>query len=154
MSFAPPSLILPAEADTAALAGRIALVVRPGDCLLLDGPIGAGKSFFARALIRAWLHNPGEEVPSPSFTLVQTYARGDQTLWHCDLYRLTSVQEVVELGLDEAFATAISLIEWPDRLGDTAPPGALHLRFAALDDHHRLDMWGPDTWGHRLGWAD
>ncbi len=150
MSFAPPPLIMPTEADTVAFAQRLAPALRAGDVLLLDGPIGAGKSFFARALIRARLGNPFEDVPSPSFTLVQTYQAADVEIWHCDLYRLTSAQDVYELGLDEAFQRAICLIEWPDRLGDTAPESALHLRFSAMDDYHGLSIKGPLHWANRL----
>lgn len=150
MSFDPAPLILPTEADTAALAARIAAVLRAGDTLLLSGPIGAGKSLFARALIRARLGNPAEEVPSPSFTLVQTYQAHGVEIWHCDLFRLTSARDVFELGLDDAIAQAICLIEWPDRLGDLAPKDALHLMFSAQSDHHQLTLRGPDPWAHRL----
>ena len=151
MSFAPAPLILPTEGHTAAFARRLAPLLRAGDTLLLSGPVGAGKSFFARALIRARLGNPAEEVPSPSFTLVQTYQAEGVEIWHCDLYRLTSAAEVWELGLEEAFVQAICLIEWPDRLGDLTPPGALWLTFAANDDHHMLQLRGPDEWANRLG---
>ena len=150
MTFAPPVLILPTEDDTAALAQRIAPLLRPGDALLLSGPIGAGKSFFARALIRARMGNPTEEVPSPSFTVVQTYRACGVEIWHCDLYRLTTDQDLFELGLDDVFLQAICLIEWPDRLGDTAPRDALRLTFAAADDHHSIAFNGPSHWAHRL----
>lgn len=144
-------VILPTEADTAALAQRIAPLLRAGDTLLLSGPIGSGKSFFARALIRARMGNADEEVPSPSFTLVQTYQAAGVEIWHCDLYRLTTAQDVWELGLDEAFVRAICLIEWPDRLGDLAPDQALDLTFAAQDDHHLLTLRGDPVWADRLG---
>ncbi len=150
MSFVLPTLILPTEADTVVLANRIAPILRAGDVLLLEGPIGAGKSFFARALIRARLGNPTEEVPSPSFTLVQTYQADGVEIWHCDLYRLTLPQEVFELGLDEAFGQAICLIEWPEKLGDAAPKNALHLTFAAKEDHHCIVVTGPLQWNKRL----
>lgn len=150
MSFAPALLILPTEADTAALAQRLAPLLRAGDALLLSGSIGAGKSFFARALIRARLGNPAEEVPSPSFTLVQTYQADGVEVWHCDLYRLTSAQDLWELGLEEAFERSICLIEWPDRLGGLAPVDALHLSFAAAVDHHSLIIQGPLPWANRL----
>lgn len=151
MSFAPAPLILPTEGHTAAFARRLAPLLRAGDTLLLSGPIGAGKSFFARALIRARLGNPVEEVPSPSFTLVQTYQAEGVEIWHCDLYRLTSAAEVWELGLEEAFVQAICLIEWPDRLGDLIPLGALWLTFAANADDHTLQLRGPNAWANRLG---
>ncbi|MBE0413884.1 tRNA (adenosine(37)-N6)-threonylcarbamoyltransferase complex ATPase subunit type 1 TsaE [Yoonia sp.] len=143
-------LALPQESDTAALAGRIAPILRPGDVILLEGPIGAGKSAFSRALIRARLGRQ-EEVPSPTFTLIQTYEDPAGDIWHCDLYRLTHADEIFELGLDDAFDTAICLIEWPDRLGDDAPENALRLRFAAHDNGHSVIIDAPDAWGKRLG---
>ena len=135
---------------TARLAKRLAPMLGPGDVLLLDGDIGAGKTTFARALIRALLANPVEDVPSPTFTLVQTYVAPAAEVWHCDLYRLTDPQEVLELGLDEAFETAICLVEWPDRLGADAPRDALHCSFAAEADHHDLAFAGPAAWQERL----
>jgi tRNA threonylcarbamoyladenosine biosynthesis protein TsaE len=101
--------------------------LRAGDCLLLEGQIGAGKSHFARAFIQARLGR-AEDVPSPTFTLVQSY-QADVEIWHADLYRLSHPDEVLELGLDEAFDSAICLIEWPDRLGSLLPKGAMRLRF-------------------------
>ena len=143
-------LDLPLETDTAALAGRIAPILRPGDVILLEGPIGAGKSAFCRALIRARLGRM-EDVPSPTFTLVQTYEDEGGDIWHCDLYRLTHPDDVFELGLEDAFATAICLIEWPDRLGADAPADALRMRFAALDDGHDVTIDAPAAWRTRLG---
>jgi tRNA threonylcarbamoyladenosine biosynthesis protein TsaE len=123
MTEAPEPLILPLPtADhTAALGARLASVAQAGDCLLLEGPIGAGKSHLARAFIQARLGRM-EEVPSPSFTLVQVYEAAGVEIWHADLYRLTHPDEVWELGLDDAFAKAICLVEWPDRLGNHLPP--------------------------------
>ena len=127
-------LTLPGPAATDALAARLAPHLRAGDLLLLEGPIGAGKTHFARALIGALQRaagQPAEEVPSPSYTLVQVYAAGDLEIWHADLYRLGDPSEVSELGLDTALDDALVLVEWPDRLG-TPPPQALTLRFADL----------------------
>lgn len=145
------TLSFPTEADTSAWAARIAPHLRPGDTLLLSGPIGAGKSAFARALIRSRLGNPTEDVPSPTFTIVQTYPHDDGDIWHCDLYRLTSSHEALELGLDEAFETSICLVEWPDRLGDLAPPNALRLLFSAGPQAHTVRVSGPQTLAGRLG---
>lgn len=150
MSIARPTLFLPSEADTIALANRIAPLLRAGDVVLLAGPIGAGKSFFARALIRARLGNPAEEVPSPTFTVVQTYQADGVEIWHCDLYRLSSTQDVFELGLDDAFTQAICLIEWPDRLGNYAPADAIVLTFQAKDDCHSVTFSGSAPWAKRL----
>jgi len=147
----PGPLTLPHLEDTEAFAARLAPILRPGDTLLLSGPIGAGKTAFARALIRASMENPAEEVPSPTFTLVQTYTAPDGTeLWHADLYRLTGPDEATELGLESAFDTAICLVEWPDRLADLAPAEALCLTFAAGETAHVLSLTGPDPWPERL----
>lgn len=141
---------LPDETATDRLAEALAPRLGPGDTLLLSGPIGAGKSHFARHLIRTRL-GAGTEVPSPTYTLVQTYDGPGAQIWHCDLYRLASPDEVLELGLDEAFETAICLVEWPDRLGDLAPGTALSLAFDPAHDGHRVTLAGPDPWPDRLG---
>mgnify|MGYP003668402153 FL=1 len=144
--------ILLADADaTAAVAGHIAMALGAGDTLLLQGDIGAGKTTFARALIRARLKSSQEDVPSPTFTLVQTYDAGDLEIWHCDLYRLTDSQEVLELGLDDAFAEAICLIEWPDRLGPNLPSDPLLCNFSAGTVHHVLTISGSARWQALLG---
>lgn len=151
MTFAAGPLFLSSEGVTAALAARMSGILRPGDTILLEGNIGAGKTAFARALIRARLRNPAEDVPSPTFTLVQIYDTPDGALWHADLYRLGHPDEAVELGLQEAFDAAICLIEWPDRLGDLAPPEALTMAFAALPDgRHEVTFRAPQAWCARL----
>ena len=137
------------DAATGALATHIAERLKPGDTLLLEGEIGAGKSAFARALIRARLGRM-EDVPSPTFTLVQTYEDTAGDIWHCDLYRLTHPDEALELGLDEAFETAICLIEWPDRLGDVAQTTALPLDFEEQEGRHHVTISGPTPWTDRL----
>lgn len=148
----PMHLPLPTEADTARLAARLAAVLRSGDVMLLEGPIGAGKSAFARALIRAATRDPDHEVPSPTFTLIQTYQTAQGAIWHADLYRLGHPDEAAELGLTEAFDSAICLVEWPDRLGDLAPPDALRLTFSAHPEgHHSVTLTASDTWVDRLG---
>lgn len=126
------SLDLPSEEDTARLGAWFAARLGAGDCILLQGPIGAGKSHFCRALIHARLGRM-EDVPSPTFTLVQTY-QADVEIWHADLYRLTHPDEVTELGLQDAFASAICLIEWPDRLGKATPKNAIRLTLSARGD--------------------
>lgn len=143
------------EAATADLARALAPRLGPGDTILLDGPIGAGKSFMARALIQARLAANGlwEDVPSPTFTLVQTYIDGICEIWHADLYRLSGPAECAELGLEDAFGDAICLVEWPDRLGPLAPERALRLEIEVPEDAglRRITGRGPaDLWADRL----
>lgn len=121
---------------TRRLAAALAVAARPGLAILLSGPLGAGKSELARAFVRAWLADPEAEVPSPTFTLVQPYEGPRGTVWHCDLYRLADPDEVDELGLREAFAETVAVIEWPDRLGDDLPADRLEL---ALEICHGSD---------------
>ncbi len=119
--------------ETTRIAHRIAPFLRTGDALLLTGPIGAGKTHFARALILSLLPVP-EDVPSPTFTLVQTYQARQFEIWHFDLYRLSGPDEALELGLDEALETGLTLIEWPDRLAGFAPAHALSISFSPVND--------------------
>lgn len=142
------TLCLESPAETAALARRFGLQLRAGDVILLEGDIGAGKSFFARSLIQSLQDHP-EDVPSPTFTLVQTYETARGAVWHADLYRLTSALEVEELGLVDAFEEAICLIEWPDRLADLTPAHALTITFGqgTADDARRLLFrWTDPKW--------
>ncbi len=125
------------EAATARLAARVAGVARTGDTVGLAGPLGSGKTAFARAFIRAF-GNSDEEVPSPTFTLVETYRfAGRPTIWHFDLYRLDTPDDVYELGIEEAWAEGISLIEWPERIAALLPPGRLDIVLAPGDAPER-----------------
>ncbi len=138
--------------QTCAIARRLAPCLTPGDVLLLTGDIGAGKTHFARCLIQSLLPVP-EDVPSPTYTLVQTYPGPGTEIWHADLYRLSDTNEVFELGLIDAFDSAICLIEWPDRLGDLAPVGALHLTLSALADPDARLLtfeWHDPDWSLRM----
>jgi tRNA threonylcarbamoyladenosine biosynthesis protein TsaE len=123
-------------ADTQSFAVRLAPYARPGDVIALAGDLGAGKTAFARGFINALFvsHNmPEEDVPSPTFTLIQEYQLPDFTLYHIDLYRIESEAEIDELGLEDAFADGVSLIEWPDRLGSHMPASRLEINFRQGD---------------------
>lgn len=139
------------EAATKRLAKALAPLLRPGDVLALGGDLGAGKTSFARALINA-LPGPEEEVPSPTFTLVQLYERGPLEVWHVDLYRLEDPEDALELGLEEAFAEAVTLIEWPERLGPLLPARALKIALmrGAHEEERLARLSGPGAWGPRL----
>ena len=118
--------------DTQAFAVRLAPFARPGDVIALAGDLGAGKTTFARGFINALFvaHGlPPEEVPSPTFTLVQEYQLPDFTLYHIDLYRIEALSEIFELGLEDAFVDGVSLVEWPDRLGSLLPENRLEMNF-------------------------
>ena len=141
MTDTPVSLFLPTEAATAALGSRLAGLARRGDCILLSGPIGAGKSSLARAFIQARLGR-AEDVPSPTFTLVQVYETGGEEIWHADLYRLSHPDEVWELGLEQAFDTAICLVEWPDRMGQDLPDNALRITLIPEGEGRRASLSG------------
>ncbi|MCU0906413.1 MAG: tRNA (adenosine(37)-N6)-threonylcarbamoyltransferase complex ATPase subunit type 1 TsaE [Rhodobacteraceae bacterium] len=144
-------LALPDDAATRRLAADLAQHLRAGDTVLLQGDLGAGKSTFARALIRARLGMPDLDVPSPTFTLVQVYGEGSDAIWHADLYRLGGPDEIAELGLTDAFDTALCLVEWPDRLGDLAPGGALTLALSGAGGDGRVaHLRGSADWAARL----
>ena len=148
-------LTLPNPAATERLAAIIAAEARPGDAILLSGDLGAGKTHFARAFINA-LSKAAEEVPSPTFTLMQSYAVTIEgrpvEIAHFDLYRLKSPEETLELGIEEAFAEGIALVEWPDRLGALRPKHALDLRLEIARDGEtrRATLQGTADWGPRL----
>ncbi|CAG4912194.1 unnamed protein product [Acidocella sp. C78] len=138
------TISLGGEDATAALARQLAAQARAGDALLLSGPLGAGKSTLARAFIRARAGDATLDVPSPSFTLVQTYEL-DPPVAHFDLWRLGGPEDVAELGLDAALA-GIVLIEWPDRLGPLAPQEALTIALEWDEgDHRTATIRGPDA---------
>ena len=140
----PVSQFLPDPDATEALARQLAARVPAGSCLLLSGPIGAGKSHFARAFIRARI-GYDQDIPSPTFTLVQVYEGEKEDIWHADLYRLTHPDEAVELGLADAFGRALTLIEWPDRLGDMAPQNAVSLTFRVEGEGRQVEISGLDA---------
>lgn len=152
MSAQSLSLTLTSPEDTASRARDLAAQLLPGDVILLTGDVGAGKTHFARALIRALLPQP-EDIPSPTFTLVQTYEGRDGAIWHADLYRLTSTYEIEELGLADAFQDAICVVEWPDRLGPLTPKNALTVTLSpGADDEmrHLSAEWTAPSWDEKL----
>jgi tRNA threonylcarbamoyladenosine biosynthesis protein TsaE len=138
-------LDLPTLAATEALARTLAAQLHPGDAVLLEGPLGAGKTALARALLRAACGDPALEVPSPSYTLVQSYAARGLTVHHFDLWRLQGPASLVELGWDEAVRDVV-LVEWPDRLGALRPPGALTVTMSLACGEARHAVL--------TGWAD
>lgn len=111
------------EEETTALAAALAQKAVRGDVYALQGTLGAGKSVFARGFIQA-LTGTGTDVPSPTFTLVQTYETSHGMIWHFDLYRLETPEDVYETGWEEALADGITLVEWPQRLGTLIPAHA------------------------------
>ena len=146
------TLILASPAETCALARRLAPGLGPGDTLLLSGGVGAGKTHFARCLIQGLLSVP-EDVPSPTYTLIQTYAVPGAEIWHADLYRVEDVSELEELGLEDAFETAICLVEWPDRLHELAPETALRIALESPDQDDTRTMrleWSAQDWDAKL----
>ncbi|SDD63453.1 tRNA (adenosine(37)-N6)-threonylcarbamoyltransferase complex ATPase subunit type 1 TsaE [Ruegeria marina] len=153
MTASPLILSLESPEETARLAVAIGATLRPGDCILLAGEIGCGKTHFARSLIQSLLPSP-EDVPSPTFTLVQVYETDRGEIWHSDLYRLTAIEEIEELGLTDAFTDAITLIEWPDRLGSLAPENALSVNFVADPIHESRRVltlsWTDPKWTSRI----
>lgn len=134
------TVALPDAAATERIGAALGRALRGGDAVLLEGPLGAGKSALARAAIAARLADAGrkEAIPSPTYTLVQTYETAAGAVWHADLYRLADPQDIVELGLEEAFDAAICLIEWPDRLGPLRPARALTLRLSIAGEGRAL----------------
>jgi len=133
------------EAATQALGQRLAVKARPGDVLLLSGPLGAGKTSLARAFIRACAGDPGLEIPSPTFTLLQSYETPKGVISHYDLWRLDGPRGIEELGWDEALA-GIVLVEWPDRLGALAPPEALRLEISLGPAGREIRLTGEQRW--------
>ncbi len=147
--WSPPEFVDLLDLDaTERLAGAVAALARPGDAILLEGPLGAGKTAFARAFLRALTGDPALEVPSPSFTLLQTYDTRLGPVHHLDLWRLDGPGALAELGWDDT-ARDLVLVEWPDRLGALRPEKALTLRLIlGPGEARRATLTG---WPDRLG---
>jgi len=138
---------LPSLAATQAFAAQVAAVVHAGDAILLEGDLGAGKTEWARAFLRAATGDPALDVPSPTFTLVQSYDTPRGAVHHFDLWRLAGPQSLAELGWDAA-RDDIVLVEWPDRLGALRPADALTVALEITgDDARRATLTG---WQGRL----
>lgn len=132
-----------------AVAKRLAPHMGLGDMLALQGPLGAGKTTFARYLLGAL--GIEEDVPSPTFTLVQTYEAPQLSIYHFDLYRLESETELVELGWDDALGEGLVIVEWPERAPHRMPPNRLTLRFNIDDEGNRKMTFEPSgNWRARV----
>jgi tRNA threonylcarbamoyl adenosine modification protein YjeE len=143
---------LPSEAATVSIARGLAAVACSGDVIALSGDLGAGKTSFARGFIGA-LTGQAEEAPSPTFTLVQTYDSDRGTIWHFDLYRLARADDALELGLEDALAEGITLIEWPERIGELLPRERLDVALSfqrGNDSARHLSLTGHGDWAARL----
>ena len=137
--------------ETEELASALKENLQNGDIILLKGEIGAGKSLFARSLIQSTMDQV-EEVPSPTFTIVQTYETKLGSIWHADLYRLTDQSEIFELGLIDAFVSEIVIVEWPERLGHLEPQDALTVEIIILENDKREVIFSTSSsmWKARL----
>ncbi len=140
---------------TRLFANQLSATLKTGDIITFEGTLGAGKTEFCRALIHAIGYH--EDVPSPTFSLLQTYEPelDDQqkpAIWHFDLYRLENSEDVLELGIEDGFDTAITLIEWPDKMGSYLPDGHLKIMLSMGDDEgsRNIKIIWDDYWAIRL----
>ncbi len=144
------SRLLLTESDTTNLGADLAALARPGDVIALVGDLGAGKSVLARGFIRA-LAGQDIDVPSPTFTLLQTYETSTAVVWHFDLYRLEGPDEIWELGVEDAFDEGISLFEWPGNGSSAIPADRLTITLTIQPDEARLaSLSGGPSWTDRL----
>ncbi len=131
------------EQETASLAAKIAALSQAGDVFALNGTLGMGKSVFARGFIQSLCGNI--DVPSPTFTLVQTYDTDDFVIYHYDLYRLKKADEIFELGMEEAMYEGVCLVEWSERMAGYLPLKAININIAPHDNGRQISVVFPDT---------
>lgn len=145
------TLTVRSEIETAELGKALAARINVGDILALEGSLGTGKTVLARGFIRS-ICGADTIVPSPTFTLVQIYEGPAFPIWHCDLYRLENPEDALELGLEEGFADAVTLIEWAERLGPALPERRLRIAFGeiAVDEARSITLMGDQSWSGRL----
>jgi tRNA threonylcarbamoyladenosine biosynthesis protein TsaE len=141
---------LPDAMATLALGRRLGERIAAGDVVCLSGNLGAGKTTLARGAIEAWIGYP-EEAPSPTYTLVQTYESEKGELWHVDLYRLKQPDDAWELGLEDAFASAACLIEWPERLEGQLPRDRLDVDLKPDGEGRSAALTAHGAWRGKLG---
>ena len=130
------------EEETAEIAAKLAAITKRGDVWALNGTLGAGKSVFARAFIQSL--TAATEVPSPTFTLVQNYWTDEFDLYHYDLYRLKSPLEIFELGVEDAFYSGVSLVEWPERMESFAPRNMWQVKIEVIDNARKITISSDD----------
>ncbi len=141
------------ERGTERLAAKLARVLAVGDVVLLDGTLGAGKTAFCRALVRAVLGDPMRLSPVQPLPSARFTARPSLTVTHFDLYRMGEAEEVFDLGWDDALDEGATLVEWPERLGSLRPAAALHITLeldAARETFRRFHFHGSEAWAERL----
>ena len=136
------------ENEMMEFGAKLARVLVIGDVVALTGDLGAGKTTLSRGIIQALCGDI--EVPSPTYTIVQTYETPEYELWHCDLYRLEKPDDIFELGLFEAMEENVCLVEWPDRMGDHLIGSALTLDIQFSGEGRLVSMNGSDEWQERL----
>lgn len=144
------TLTLDDEAASERFGEDLAPALRMGDCVLLSGDLGMGKTTIARALIRAFLNNDEAEVPSPTFTLVNQFDEGRTPLSHFDLYRINNPDELDEIGFSDALSSGITLVEWPENAASDMPQTALTVKIDTHGDGRLLSFYGNKTWENRL----
>ena len=130
------------EQDTVRLGEKLAEIARRGDCFALFGTLGMGKSVLSRAFIKKL--TSAEEVPSPTFTLVQSYEAPEFEIYHYDLYRLKSAEEIFELGMEEALYEGVCLIEWPEKMGGYLPRKMFKVEISAAEDGRKITITGDE----------